>query len=80
MPYISNNQKINLKLTNEPQSAGELNYTITQICVKYLGDNISYNKINEIMGVLECAKQEFYRRVATKYEDQKMGENGDVYF
>jgi hypothetical protein len=39
----------------------------------------NYKHINEIIGVLECAKQEFYRRVAAPYEDTKIQENGDVY-
>jgi hypothetical protein len=28
---------------------------------------------------LHCAADEFYRRVAAKYEDKKIDENGDVY-
>jgi hypothetical protein len=39
----------------------------------------SYSIINDIVGVLECAKMEFYRRVAVPYEDKKRTENGDVY-
>jgi len=31
-----------------------------------------------ITGVLENIKQEYYRRVATKYEEQKIIENGDI--
>lgn len=31
------------------------------------------------MGVLECVKQEYYRRVAIPYEDQAKERNGDVY-
>jgi hypothetical protein len=31
------------------------------------------------MGVLECVKQEYYRRVASLYEDQAKERNGDVY-
>jgi len=31
------------------------------------------------MGVLECIKQEFYRRAVAPYEDKKKEENGDVY-
>jgi len=35
--------------------------------------------INAIIGALECAKLELYRRVAAPYEDDKIAENGDVY-
>lgn len=57
--------------------SGILNYTITRICSKLMGQ-VKYGKIAVITGVLENVKQEFYRRVASSYEDQKIIENGDV--
>ena len=39
----------------------------------------NYVKLNELIGVLECAKLELYRRVASPYEDEKVESNGDVY-
>ena len=36
-------------------------------------------KLIPLIGVLECAKLELYRRVAAPYEDDKIDENGDVY-
>jgi len=67
------------KLSSEDvlKIAGVLNYCITRICSSCSGD-ISYKKIAVISGVLENVKQEFYRRVASSYEDEKMIENGDV--
>jgi hypothetical protein len=45
----------------------------------YLGrKGRNYANFNEIMGVLSCVAQEFYRRWAVPYEDQKIRENGDV--
>jgi hypothetical protein len=38
----------------------------------------AYTKIAIITGVLENIKQEFYRRVASAYEDKKIIENGDI--
>ena len=32
-----------------------------------------------MVGVLECAKLELYRRMAAPYEDEKIEDNGDVY-
>lgn len=32
-----------------------------------------------MVGALECAKLELYRRIAIPYEEQKIQENGDVY-
>jgi hypothetical protein len=67
------------KLSNEDilKIAGVLNYCITRICSSCSGD-ISYQKIAIITGVLENVKQEFYRRIASPYEDKKIIENGDV--
>lgn len=60
-------------------SVGELNYAITRIIQEYWATQPNYHRIAEITGVLENVKQEFYRRVATLYEDAKIAENGDVY-
>ena len=56
---------------------GVLNYIITRICAKIITD-VSYPKIAIITGVLENVKQEFYRRLASPYEDKKINQNGDV--
>jgi hypothetical protein len=37
--------------------------------------SLNYEKINQIMGVLACVAQEFYRRVAEPYEEQKRKNN-----
>ena len=58
---------------------GELNYIITRLISNYLGPQMDYERLNSIIGVLECAKQEFYRRVVAPYEDKKIEDNGDVY-
>lgn len=80
MPYIKKLLRRGLDVTVRPASAGELNYTISHIINTYLQDErVSYASINEVIGVLECAKLELYRRVAADYEDQKCAENGDVY-
>ncbi len=61
-------------------SAGEINYIITQILRGYLDKKgVRYSNINEVIGAVECAKLEIYRRLAAPYEDRKIKENGDVY-
>ena len=60
-------------------SPGTLNYIITRMVVWYLGKNPNYERYNAAIGVLECAKQELYRRQVSPYEDKKCEENGDVY-
>lgn len=65
---------------------GTLNYIITRICLWWLrcrlrpvgSDWRSYQNFNEVIGVLECVKQELYRRHVAPYEDEKCEENGDV--
>jgi hypothetical protein len=79
MPYITERDRKKLKFSH-PKSPGELNYAITLLCKNYLTQKgISYTNMNEVVGVLECAKQEFYRRMTVPYEDKKKEENGDVY-
>ena len=60
-----------------PMNIGVLNYIITRLVAAY--PHATYTEINALIGVLECAKLELYRRVATPYEDAKRIENGDVY-
>lgn len=66
-------------------SEGDLNFAITKLLLAYLNwltescDQGGYAALNEVMGVLECVKQEFYRRVVVPYEETKREENGDVY-
>lgn len=58
---------------------GILNYVVTRLLMGRLGPMPRYSDLNEVMGVLECAKLELYRRMAAPYEDKKREENGDVY-
>ena len=59
---------------------GELNYLFTKLAITYMVDRgLSYQTINDIVGALEGAKLEFYRRVAERYETDKINVNGDVY-
>lgn len=79
MPYIEGYRREALDYLPQPQSVGELNYVVTRLALQFLGDNPSYADYNDVIGVLECAKLEFYRRAAAKYEDVKIQQNGDVY-
>lgn len=59
---------------------GRLNYIFSSILNEvYVKPGIKYTRINDVIGILECVKQEFYRRVAAPYEDQKIFDNGDAY-
>lgn len=86
MPYIKQERQVFLDRDDhsdqeDPKNAGELNYVLTTIIRDYFyGNGGRYQQINDIMGALEGAKTEFYRRVAAPYEDEKIKTNGDVYF
>jgi len=81
MPYITQKRR---RLINrghaKPESAGELNYAITRMILDYLErQETSYQTMNDIVGALDNAKDEFRRRIQHPYEDHKKEENGDVY-
>ncbi len=58
---------------------GELNYLFTKIAKHYIyAKGISYTAINDVVGALEGAKLEFYRKTVSEYEEEKIKENGDV--
>ena len=57
---------------------GEINYVISTILWSLWNENASYTFGNNLMGVMECVKQEFYRRQLAPYEDEKIKENGDI--
>ncbi len=57
---------------------GDLNYIISSIVWELFDANPSYTRGNELVGVIECVKQEFIRRKLNGYEDLKIAENGDL--
>lgn len=80
MPYLKERDRESIDAGVRPATPGELNYAITKHLVDYVEDlHLSYITINDILGALEGAKQEFYFRVAFPYEQAKMRQNGDVY-
>lgn len=58
--------------------AGHFNYIVSLLIEKTYGSKIRYADHNEIMGVLNCIAQEFYRRKTAPYEDKKIEEEGDL--
>lgn len=90
MPYIDQSARTSLHnvenldiLVNEllktENYEGSLNYVISKILSGIVQKNCNYATINKLIGVLECAKLELYRRIAAPYEDSKIKTNGDVY-
>ena len=88
MPYIPQDERKELDdlagaLTTQLRNGnfrGRLNYFISSVAQGLIEANgVSYSFLNDFIGVLECVKLELYRRVASPYEDEKMGQNGDVF-
>lgn len=83
MPYINAEDRDALDPTivglNEAMTPGELNFQVTSLVDGYLAGRLDYQAINDVIGVLECAKLEVYRRIAAPYEDVKLTINGDVF-
>ena len=85
MPYIEDEdrEKFEPELAKVAQSidnAGQMNYVVTMLIKSYLErKGLRYQNPNDLLGALEGAKLELYRRVAAPYEDEKVESNGDVY-
>ncbi len=83
MPYINPDRRAQLMsplAADFANTPGELNYMFTREIRDYVEHNgLNYHTINDILGALEGAKLEFYRRVVVPYENVKLTENGDVY-
>lgn len=85
MPYIKKEDRARLIadvncLLDKIKTPGELNYVLSTLCNGWLHwRGARYEQHAEVMGALECVKQEFYRKVTAPYENQKCSENGEVY-
>ncbi len=72
---------VNLQLDDEENDMeGNVNYVMTRLLMMIYGnkDGTRYTHINDAVGVLGCVTQEFYRKVAAPYEDQKEFDNGEI--
>jgi len=81
MPYIRQDQRVDLNGGASPMDAGELAYVLSQVVDEYFGESkINYRKHAEVIGVLETLKLEIYRRFTASYEDEKRQENGEAFY
>jgi len=96
MPYILKHQREKFqsaikelaKLINDDTNgvpyksrAGNLNYIITKLLLEVYKKDECYLTHNEIIGMLHCCAEEWYRRRVAPYEDTKINNelNGDVF-
>jgi hypothetical protein len=92
MPYIKNEERkkyekliqdlvdtlLNAGVDQNLATVGDVNYVISSVIWKLFDKKTSYTNGNNLIGVLECVKQEFYRRKLAPYEEEKIKENGDI--
>jgi len=89
MPYIHKDDRVfydpiiemlNHQVAQSDYNPGVLNYIISKLIWEVFKKSPCYTTANELMGVLECAKLEFYRRQIAPYEDTKIHnpDNGDL--
>ena len=57
---------------------GHMNYVISLLFERVYGTDMRYADHNEVIGVLNCVAQEFYRRKTAPYEDEKIKSEGDL--
>ena len=85
MPYIKQKDRVkfagplHMLAVAGINTAGEFNYLVTKLMIQYLQQHgQSYQIYNDLMGALQGASLELYRRQVAEYEDKKIVENGDV--
>ncbi len=94
MPYIPQERRVGLdpaiertirrlNSANGPalsgkNSRGDLNYVLSKIVWLLYDQQASNQTANDLLGVLDIVRMEFYRRRVAPYEDEKLEENGDL--
>lgn len=88
MPYIEKEKRVELvdilravdAVGVDSLSVGDINYLVSSIIHRWIlsQGGVRYQHINSMIGALECAKLELYRKVAAPYEDNKLLDNGPI--
>ena len=82
MPYIKKEDRpamdrvVYAMSLNGVKADGDLNYILYKFCRTKIEP--SYNNYKNFIGELTECCEEIRRRILSKYEDQKIEENGDV--
>lgn len=64
---------------NNIDNGGDMQYAIAVMIKNFMKrKGLNYQHCQDIMGALDGASKEFYRRTVAPYEDSKIEENGDV--
>lgn len=89
MPYILNKHRCsfdddiksianNVRDISNELRPGVINYIFSKMLKEIYGECESYRFHNEVIGILESAKMEWYRRYTSKYEELCIDRNGDI--
>lgn len=79
MPYITPYERSDVHY-GTADNVGQLTFKLTDSITDYIDNKgESFQTYAEILGALEAAKLELYRRRVAPYENQKCLDNGDVY-
>jgi hypothetical protein len=87
MPYIAEDRRAKLDphvsevitaLRELGWNEGDLNYTVSRLVGAAFEEEPRYHTIARVTGVLKNVADEFYRRIASPYEDAAIEKNGDV--
>jgi hypothetical protein len=82
MPYIAKDDRKPFEPLKEIEvtTAGELQYCIALLIKQYEKSvpAMRYQNMNDVMGALNGANLEYYRRTVAPYEDLCIERNGDV--
>lgn len=86
MPYINRDRQSDfeelVKMARQQRidNPGELNYLFSAMVLEFLRQHgFNYTQMNAVVGVYECAKDEFQRQVLHPYENEKMKQNGNIF-
>jgi hypothetical protein len=84
MPYLSEEARTRLierlDADGNAMSPAELNFVLCAFMLTYWEDlGPSYQALNDIIGAMDLAKAEFWRRVVVPYEAEKCDINGDIF-
>lgn len=82
MPYIKKQDRAAVAphSARPARTIGEVTFQIVTLINEFVDPMPKdYALYAQVVGALECAKQEVYRRVIAPYEDEKEYKNGDVF-
>ena len=79
MPHLDRGIMSSIDSGRKSTKAGELTYVLYKECVEYVVRNgRSYSVFCVVIGSLFCAALELYRLKVSKYEDERIAENGEA--